>query len=109
MFYECGAEPQDARGVVGADLEGSPVFVLDRLLHHTAVTRMRLSPQRVRLIFIEKERDRYEYLLGELARRFGALDALPVHVVVRHGEAGEITRAVLDEIAAGVGRVTRSP
>ena len=80
--------------------EGSPVFVLDRLIRHTAVARMRLSPERVRLVLVEKDRDRHDYLLGELTRRFGALDELPVRVIVRHGEAGEVTRTVLDKIAA---------
>lgn len=80
--------------------EGSPVFVLDRLVRHTARARMRLRSDRVRLVFVEKERDRYEYLLGELTRRFGALEELPVRVVVRHGEAGEVTGAILDELAA---------
>ncbi|MDA5286324.1 three-Cys-motif partner protein TcmP [Streptomyces sp. Isolate_45] len=33
---------------------GSPVFILDRLLHHHAVDRMNLSPRRVHLVFIER-------------------------------------------------------
>lgn len=80
--------------------EGSPVFVLDRLLRHTAVSRMQLTRERVRLVFVEKRLDRHDYLLGELTRRFGPLEDLPVRVVVRRGEAGEITGSVLDEIAA---------
>jgi three-Cys-motif partner protein len=67
--------------------EGSPVFTLDRLLN-VAVRRMGLSRQRVHLIFIEKDRARYEHLLGELTTRFGPLPDLPVHVEVCHGEAG---------------------
>ena len=51
--------------------EGSPVFVLDRLLHHTAVSRMQLSRERVCLLFVEKRLDRRDYLLGELTRRSG--------------------------------------
>jgi three-Cys-motif partner protein len=71
--------------------EGSPVFTLDRLLNHTAVARMGLTRQRVQLIFIEKDRARYEHLLRELHGRFGPLDQLPVRVEVRHGEAGRDT------------------
>ena len=33
--------------------EGSPIFVLDRLLRHAAVSRMHLRKDRVQLIFIE--------------------------------------------------------
>src|SRR4051812_44883040 len=51
--------------------EGSPLFVLDRLLNHTARARMALSPDRVRLVFIEKRRDRYEHLVRELTDKFG--------------------------------------
>lgn len=80
--------------------DGSPVFVIDRLLRHTAYSRMRLTPERVRLVFVEKRLDRHDYLLGELTRRFGSLDELPVRVVVRRGEAGEVIGPVLDEIAA---------
>ncbi|MGB8257408.1 MAG: three-Cys-motif partner protein TcmP [Pseudonocardiaceae bacterium] len=87
-------------GVYLGGEEGSPVFVLDRLLHHTAVSRMQLSRQRVRLVFVEKRRDRHNYLLSELTRRFGPLDELPVSVVVRRGEAGAVTGLVLDELAA---------
>lgn len=82
------------------DEEGSPVFVLDRLLQHTAVSRMQLSRERVCLVFVEKRLDRHNYLLGELTRRFGPLDELPVRVVVRRGEAGEVTGHVLDEVGA---------
>ncbi|MFD3484990.1 hypothetical protein [Streptomyces sp. NPDC058665] len=54
--------------------EGSPVFTLHRLLDHGSVARMGLTRNRVQLVFIEKQRDRYEYLLGELGREFGARD-----------------------------------
>lgn len=77
--------------------EGSPVFVLDRLLHHDAVARMQLSRDRVRLVFVEKRRDRYEHLCSELRRRFGPLEQLPVLVDVRCGDAGEETERALDE------------
>ena len=36
--------------------EGSPVFALDRLLTHDAAERMHLSRDRVRLLFMEKDR-----------------------------------------------------
>lgn len=80
--------------------DGSPVFVLSRLLRHTAATRMHLSRKRVRLVFVEKRRDRHDYLLGVLTSRFGPLEDLPVRVVLRRGEAGEVVGPVLDEIAA---------
>ncbi|MFI1502606.1 three-Cys-motif partner protein TcmP [Streptomyces platensis] len=79
---------------------GSPVFVLDRLLHHHAVERMNLTPRRVHLIFIEKDRARHAHLLEELHSRFGALSDLPVRVEVRRGEAGRDSLAVLDELGA---------
>ncbi|UGQ15605.1 three-Cys-motif partner protein TcmP [Yinghuangia sp. ASG 101] len=80
--------------------EGSPVFTLDRLLHHTARDRMRLSRDRVQLIFVEKDRARYKHLLGELESRFGSLESLPVRVEVRHGEAGRDSGALLTELNA---------
>jgi three-Cys-motif partner protein len=58
--------------------EGSPVFALGRLLDHDAVERMRLSRERVRLLFMEKSRGRCQYLQAELGRKFGPLDELPV-------------------------------
>ncbi len=80
--------------------DGSPVFVLDRLLRHAAVPRMGLSQDRVRLVFIEKQRDRYEHLHAVLRRRFGPLEDLPVRVVVRHGEAATDTCAALTDLGA---------
>ncbi|GAA3381215.1 hypothetical protein GCM10020367_71620 [Streptomyces sannanensis] len=79
---------------------GSPVFILDRLLHHTAVDRMHLSPRRVHLVFIEKDRARHEHLLSELTDRFGKLSDLPVRVEVRRGEAGRDSLPVLTELGA---------
>ncbi|MEU4291873.1 three-Cys-motif partner protein TcmP [Kribbella sp. NPDC026596] len=76
---------------------GSPIFVLNRLLHHTAVERMQLSRERVRLVFIEKDRARFEQLSTELAARFGDLDALPVTVVVRRCDAAQLTPPLLSE------------
>ncbi|TDC29746.1 three-Cys-motif partner protein TcmP [Kribbella albertanoniae] len=80
--------------------DGSPLFVLDRLLHHTAVERMQLARERVRLIFIEKDRARFEHLSKELVARFGGLDALPVTVIVRHGDAARLTLPLLSEFDA---------
>jgi three-Cys-motif partner protein len=79
---------------------GSPVLILDRLLHHTAVDRMNLSPRRVHLVFIEKDRARHEHLLAELTDRFGKLAALPVRVEVRRGDAGRDSLPVLTELGA---------
>ncbi|RCH65584.1 hypothetical protein DT019_27130 [Streptomyces sp. SDr-06] len=75
--------------------DGSPVFILRRLLHHSAVDRMGLSRERVRLIFIEKDRARYEHLLTELTGQFGPLDDLPVRVEVHRGEAGRDSEMLL--------------
>ncbi|MFC7795724.1 three-Cys-motif partner protein TcmP [Streptomyces cinereoruber] len=79
---------------------GSPVFIIDRLLNHKAVERMHLSQKRVHLIFIEKDRARYEHLLEELESQFGALADLPVKVVVRRGEAGHDSLPLLTELGA---------
>jgi three-Cys-motif partner protein len=80
--------------------EGSPVFVLDELLHHTARDRMNLRRDRVRLVFIEKRRDRFEYLCEELGRKFGDLAALPVWVDVVRGDAATEAERALDESGA---------
>ncbi|WP_030019358.1 three-Cys-motif partner protein TcmP [Streptomyces monomycini] len=79
---------------------GSPVFILDRLLRHKAVDRMELSPQRVHLVFIEKDRARHEHLVAELTAKFGPLAGLPVRVEVRRGEAGRDSLAILSELGA---------
>ncbi|MFE3770822.1 three-Cys-motif partner protein TcmP [Streptomyces sp. NPDC059122] len=79
---------------------GSPVFILDRLLNHDAVDRMNLSPRRVHLVFIEKDRARHAHLVAELEARFGPVKDLPVRVEVRRGEAGRDSLAVLDELGA---------
>ena len=75
--------------------EGSPVFALDRLLHHTAAPRMGLKRERVNLILTEERRDRFEHLKALLAHRFGLLDRLPVTVTPSRAEAGTATRALL--------------
>jgi three-Cys-motif partner protein len=80
--------------------EGSPVFALRRLVNHQAAGRMHFSRDRVRLLFMEKHRGRYDYLRGELARHFGALDDLPVRVVVGHADAGLAAGALLEETGA---------
>lgn len=80
--------------------DGSPILVLHRLLEHTAIDRMRLSPDRVCLLFIEKELKRYKHLRGEMTRRFGPLRSLPVRVEIRHGEAGLDTGRILDDLGA---------
>lgn len=87
-------------GVYEGGEEGSPFLALDRLLNHSARDRMHLSRERVCLVFIEKDGARYRHLVSELTRRFGCLDDLPVRVVVRQGEAGRDTLAVLDEVGA---------
>ncbi len=78
--------------------EGSPVFVLDRLLKHESRDRMDLRQDRVRLVFIERDRDRYEYLREELHRCFGDLEQLRVRVEIRHGDAGDETQQALTDL-----------
>jgi three-Cys-motif partner protein len=80
--------------------EGSPLFTLRQLLNHPLAHRMGLSPERVRLVFVEKRRDRYEHLVGELEEHFGPLDRLPVRVEVVHGEAGRDSERVLTDLKA---------
>src|SRR5262249_32014597 len=80
--------------------EGSPVFALRRLLGHAAVERMNLSRDRVRLLFMEKRRDRFDSLCGELNRHFGALEDLPVCVWPRRGDAGTAAESLLEETGA---------
>jgi three-Cys-motif partner protein len=80
--------------------EGSPVFALDRLLGHEAVSRMRLSRDRVQLIFTEERHDRLEHLDALLVSRFGPLDQLPVTVTSCRAEAGAATGTLLNETKA---------
>ncbi|HET9897806.1 MAG TPA: three-Cys-motif partner protein TcmP [Streptosporangiaceae bacterium] len=80
--------------------QGSPVFALDRLLHHDAAPRMRLKRERVHLIFTEERRDRFEHLEALLGRRFGPLDRLPVTVTARCAEAGAATGSLLGATGA---------
>lgn len=80
--------------------EGSPIFALRRLLNHVAIERMQLSRDRVRLLFMEKRLDRFNYLCSELERHFGALEKLPVCPVVRHAEAGVEAESLLTETGA---------
>jgi three-Cys-motif partner protein len=81
------------------DEEGSPVFAISRLLNHSAIERMYLDRDRVRLLFTERDRAVYDYLNSELVRKFGNLDELPVQVVTRHAEAGAAD-GLLQEIGA---------
>lgn len=80
--------------------EGSPVFALDRLLHHDAVERMHLSRDRVRLLFMEKNRSRYQYLQAELGRKFGPLGELPVWAEAFPAEAGRDAESLLEQTGA---------
>lgn len=79
---------------------GSPVFVLNRLLNHDSVSRMGLSPRRVRLVFVEKRPDRFEHLRQTLTDTFGDLGSLDVRVELRHGDATEETEKALDNLRA---------
>jgi len=80
--------------------EGSPVFALRRLLGHAAVEQMHLSRDRVQLVFMERQRDRFEHLSNELCRQFGPLSQLPVDVVLRPADAGTAAEGVLAESGA---------
>lgn len=79
---------------------GSPVFILERLLNHSAVDRMHLSPRRVHLIFIEKDHARHKHLLSELHAHFGPLRDLPVHIEVQRGDAGTDSLPLLTRLGA---------
>jgi three-Cys-motif partner protein len=76
---------------------GSPVFALDRLLNHDAAERMHLSRDRVRLLFMEKDRRRYQYLQAELSGNFGPFDELPIWPETFNAEAGTDTEALLEK------------
>jgi three-Cys-motif partner protein len=80
--------------------EGSPVFALQKLLRHDAAERMHLSRDRVRLLFMEKRSDRFQYLQSELERCFGVLDELPVWPEAYHGEAGTDAELLLEKTGA---------
>lgn len=84
---------------------GSPVFVLERLLNHVARQRMALSRDRVCLVFMEKDKRRYKFLLEELYRKFGPLEKLPVRVEVRNADASCDTEPILTEVNAWKGAV----
>ena len=85
--YECGGE-------------GSPVFAVGRLLEHDAVDRMHLSRERVRLLFMEKNRGRHQHLQAELDRKFGPLDELPVWPETFNAEAGKYAESLLEKTGA---------
>jgi three-Cys-motif partner protein len=80
---------------------GSPVFALDRLLHHDAAARMSLSRERMRLIFTENRRDRFEHLKAVLAARFGPEGELPVSVTARRADAGSVAEVLTEAGAWG--------
>jgi three-Cys-motif partner protein len=79
---------------------GSPVFALQGLLDHVARERMDLSRDRVRIIYMEKRRDRFDHLQSELERKFGSLLELPVLTEAVQGEAGTDSERLLDEAGA---------
>ena len=84
---------------------GSPVLALRRLLDHVARERMHLSRERVCLVFMEKDRRRFEFLRRELVEKFGDLESLPVRVEVRNADAGRDMESILDEVGAWEGSI----
>jgi three-Cys-motif partner protein len=80
--------------------EGSPVFALGRLLGHDRRAAMGLSRDRVRLLFMEKDDQRYRYLCAELERCFGPPDELPAWPEVHHAEAGIAAESLLSKSGA---------
>lgn len=80
--------------------QGSPVFALDRLVNHVAKDRMELSRERVRLIFMEKDRQRCDFLAEELKRKCGALDELPVWPEIHRADAASDADRLLTEAQA---------
>jgi three-Cys-motif partner protein len=61
---------------------------------------MHLSRERVRLLFMEMRRDRYEHLESELVRGFGPLDELPVWPQAYPAEAGTDAERLLEQTGA---------
>jgi len=80
--------------------DGSPTFVLDRLLNHISRDLMVLTRERVTLIFIEGKKSRYDHLCKLLTARFGPLNDLPVTVIVKHGRAEQDTLPLLQSTGA---------
>src|SRR5262249_20383968 len=62
--------------------------------------RMNLSRDRVRILYMEKRRDRFDHLESELERKFGSLLELPVWTETVQGEAGTDSERLLDETEA---------
>lgn len=87
-------------GLYKDDEDGSPIFAIDRLLNHTALSRMNLNRDRVTMLFIERDKSRYEHLRDLIVARFGPPDRLPIRVEVRHGDAGVDTERFLTELDA---------
>jgi three-Cys-motif partner protein len=79
--------------------EGSPVFALDHLVNHEAVSRMGLSRERVHLAFTENRPDRFEHLKAVLSTRFGPVNELQAGAIPRKAEASAVT-SVLAETGA---------
>lgn len=80
--------------------DGSPIFAIERLLTHTALSRMNLSPDRVTMLFIERDPLRCDHLRNLIVSRFGPLEQLPMRVCVRQGDAGVDTERFLTELNA---------
>lgn len=79
---------------------GSPVLAMDRLLNHTARSRMGLSRDRVTLIFVEEDPARHRHLCRLLRARYGPLEALPVTVIVANGRAETDALRLLTQTSA---------
>jgi three-Cys-motif partner protein len=82
-YVDAFAGPGEYKG--GED--GSPVFVLRRLLEHSRRNAMHLSRDRVHMLFVERDAARFAHLAKTLGERFGSLEDLPVTVHLKRGEA----------------------
>lgn len=80
--------------------EGSPAMALRSLLEHGSRANMRLSPDRVTLIFLEKEARRVAHLRHLLETMFGPLADLPVTVMIEQGEAERDALRLLNQVGA---------
>jgi three-Cys-motif partner protein len=75
--------------------DGSPAYAIRSLLQHERRDAMRLSRDRVTMIFLEKNAARCEHLKWRLEEEFGELRQLPIKVEVEQGRAEQDTIGAL--------------
>lgn len=82
-------------GEYAAGQDGSPAYAIRSLLQHDRRDAMRLSRDRVTMIFLEKSAARCEHLKWRLEKEFGVLRDLPIKVEVEQGRAEQDTISAL--------------